>query len=126
MSMMEQVFKQLDAYGMLRATDAAKGIAERAVKAVDAFQIDKDKQQRLEETICRTCFYFRRSRIGGAAITRWCCGVCGRTQTAPSTATDKVCRPCGQEHLLCVQCGGDLETRVRRRKWPTPPTFKEG
>lgn len=117
---MEKPFRKHDAAAAVRATSMANHIAENAQKQVDGYRLDSEIAERSRVKRCRSCFYFRRSRIGGAAMTRWFCGVCGSPQSASSTATDTVCRTCSDAYNLCTQCGGDLEGRERRRKWPEP------
>lgn len=87
---------------------------ERARKAEE----DTDKQQRLEATLCKVCWYLR-DGIGGAAITNRPCGLCLADQRFSSTDTNLLCSNCAQAHELCKCCGADLHLRQRRQKpWP--------
>lgn len=101
-------------------TSIARAAAEEAVQSVRDFEADALKDRRLEVCECRTCHYIRSGRIGGCAMTAWFCGLCGKESLAGSTNTPRVCQDCGKKHSICTHCGGDLDMRDRRRKWPTP------
>lgn len=99
---------------VLYDTDYMKHLGKEAVKNAARWQIDPDKKLRQKASECRTCYYLRRGRVGGAAMTSFPCGLCGEVQLAGSTNTDRLCLKCGLEHQLCVYCGADVELRSRR------------
>lgn len=116
---MEHPYKALTTYAALWATNRAVDLAADHLNRAHAFNGDTERKQRLIESCCKSCWYFMRPRIGGAAMTTWYCGMCAKRALDGSTATDRVCLACAKEHRLCTQCGGDLDMRVKRRKWPT-------
>jgi hypothetical protein len=101
-------------------TSMARSYAEDALAAVASFNADEQRAARKTACECRTCFYLRSSRIGGAAMTYWNCGLCGVENLHSSTATPRICRECAEEHELCAECGGDVKMRGNRSKWPAP------
>jgi len=104
----------LDAVAVQRATETAHYIAEEGIKHALEFMADASKEKRLAVLECKTCFYFRSSRIGGAAMTTTNCRVCDKDITFGSTNVDCLCMSCGAVQELCVRCGGDLHMRPRR------------
>lgn len=109
--------RPLDIVAMVRATDRAAGSIERLRETVHRIDGDTERTARIADCRCKYCYYAR-GNIGGASITPFDCGICGATHSSPSTDTDVVCRDCARAHSLCRRCGGDFETRERRRKWP--------
>lgn len=105
---------KIDAVSVTRDTDTAKYIAEEGVKHALEFLADARKEKRQAACECKTCFYFRSGRIGGAAMTSANCGVCNKDMMFGSTNVDKICKGCGAKHQLCVRCGGDALMRPRR------------
>jgi hypothetical protein len=99
-----------------RATNNAKRYAEEYTSKVERFQKDADKEKRQNECKCKACFYFFKSRVGGAAMTHIDCGICDTEMLFGSTAVNPICNQCNKENGLCVQCGGDIEMKVRRKK----------
>lgn len=112
--------RPLDAYRIKWQTSMARIRAREAEQGVDGYRSDDGREKRMEVHECRSCFYLYRGRVGGAAMTNWKCGVCGTERTAGSTNTPSCCPDCAREHSLCTYCGGDLEMREGRRKFPTP------
>lgn len=98
------------------ATNNAKRYAEEYTAMVERFQNDADKVNRLAQCKCKSCFYFFKSRMGGATMTHVDCGICDSEMLFGSTAINPICDGCGKENGLCVQCGGDIEMKVRRKK----------
>lgn len=118
---MRRKYTPLKRYDIEFATQRAKMYAGELIEAVQNFQADSERKQRLAEAVeCKACYYLHRSRWGGASITRWHCGVCATEGIHGSTAVPCVCKSCAKEHELCSNCGGDLHMRVRRRTFPTP------
>ena len=99
----------------------AKEYGEKIVANALKWVTDADKVQRKKALECKTCFYLKRGRIGGCAMTDFPCGICGIKCMAGSTNTDRLCANCSKEHQLCIYCGSDLELRVRRKfNLPSP------
>lgn len=46
------------------------------------------------------------------------CGLCDQRQWFGNTCVDVICENCARTHNLCRHCGGDIEMKERRRKWP--------
>lgn len=82
---------------------------EETILAAERLKSDIDQTTRLSEKKCRRCYYLRKVRIGGAAITERDCGSCGVTMTFGSTATDVICKNCATKLELCMQCGSRLD-----------------
>lgn len=93
------------------------------IAQAEKIQSDPDKEARLSKCLCVVCFY-RGARIGGAAITSQPCMACHEVQQYASTVTDKLCRPCGTKHRLCVRCGADIELK-QRKVWPQADNHAE-
>jgi hypothetical protein len=99
---------------------ARQHVAEVRQNVTD-LDADARRAVRLATGECPCCFYLRSGRVGGAAMTTWFCGVCGKQDMHGSTATPKLCRECSTTHELCRECGGDLAMRSRRKKpWAEP------
>lgn len=77
---------------------------------------DADQTERLKARECKLCFYIRKHRIGGAAMTDAECQGCQKVMGFSSTATDKFCRDCSDKYRVCTRCGADMELASRRRK----------
>jgi len=103
----------IEASSVGHATDMAVLMGKNVIKRAEDFQKDVKKKQRLVKGECRACFYLG-SKIGGQTMTTSFCGLCDEEIMNGSTCVDRVCRPCGEAHELCVYCGGDLKMRVDR------------
>lgn len=103
---------------MITATEWAKSRVNHIIAEAKELENDDRVEDRTARHLCKACYYS--SRIGGAAITTQECMCCGEVQTYGSTSTDALCKPCAIKHSLCKRCGGDLEMRTKRRKWPAP------
>lgn len=114
--MPEQRPMAMDVANMSRATEMARLRVKHVLDLAEQISTDARKAERLKRQECKGCFYG--SRLGGAAITQRACMCCAQMQSYGSTATDVLCMPCAQKSELCKHCGGDIELRVRRRKWP--------
>jgi len=101
-------------------TTMANERADKAVKLGEAIKYDSGREGRIVACQCKACFYTKAvyGRMAGAAVTRQPCACCIVLQTYGSTSTDALCMACAREHSLCKHCGGDLEMRAGRRKWP--------
>lgn len=117
--------RPLDAYQVRFRTSMAIANAEEACAVVHDFEADADRERRLDVHECRRCFYLMCGRVAGQASTNWRCGVCGAERTHANTATPAACGTCAREHRLCTYCGGDIEMRRGRRKFPTPVRIED-
>jgi hypothetical protein len=45
------------------------------------------------------------------------CALCDNTIHSGSTHVNVVCDVCATTHQLCVNCGGDIDCREKRRKF---------
>lgn len=117
---MKQQRRTIDKFSVEWATDHGKAAAEGRISASLRYIADQDKITRVDDAVeCKWCFYFATSRIGGAAMTTWECGVCSKEQMSGNTNCPTLCDDCGKTWELCTNCGGDLHGRVRRKK-PLP------
>lgn len=103
---------------MVRASYHAKDIVDAHLKLMGDTINDSRRAERLKKHECKACFYIR-GKLGGAAMTHRACGICGEDQLYSNTNTDVLCRDCAVKHNLCKHCGGDLDMRPKRRKWPS-------
>lgn len=77
---------------------------------------DADRKGREAHQRCRWCHYARRGRLALQAFTEWTCIACDVVQPHhPNSEHPKVCMPCAASLGLCVECGGDVEMRDRRK-----------
>lgn len=106
-----------DISAMTSSTYFSRQMYLDVIDRADRSRQDLSKEERLKKCQCKACFYIR-GRLGCAAITERPCSGCGKRVTCGNTCIDKLCMDCAKKHSLCVHCGGDLEMRVGRRKWP--------
>lgn len=121
---MDRKAPNFDRYLLVSNTNRAKSRVDSALALAQRLTDDSDKTARLGAQLCKACHYF--SRMAGAACTAQPCACCASPQMYGSTATDVLCHSCAKEHSLCKHCGGDLEMRVARRKWPTDTPAPDG
>ena len=81
------------------------------LKKAEAVELDTKKEQRLITQNCKTCFYID-DRIGGSAITKSHCIICGKEIINSSTSVDKICEECSKEYGICRHCGGSLDMQL--------------
>jgi hypothetical protein len=81
----------------------------QAINTAEQLKTDAEKEQRLAAQQCRCCYYLRKVRIGGAAMTERPCGSCDTPMFFSSTATDVLCPECAQKQSLCKQCGARID-----------------
>ena len=93
---------------------AGEGI-KRTQKLSEQFTTDPERSERLEKQECMACFYCP-SRIGGAAVTVGVCGLCDKEEVFGNTCVDVLCKDCANRHDLCIHCGGDIESKQRRKQ----------
>lgn len=73
------------------------------------YYADGSKKIRKSMHICRCCFYFDTSRIGGSAITTVNCAGCDITLHFANTCTDIFCNDCAEELKMCKHCGAKMD-----------------
>ncbi len=77
---------------------------------------DSSKKDRIAGRKCACCYYtIGYSRIAGAAFTEWNCEICGKLSIYSNTAIPKCCDECSDNYDLCVECGGDINMKNRRK-----------
>lgn len=108
-----------DKVAMVYATERSLGYLEDALERAKKATEDTEQEKRIAANECKYCFYMK-GRIGGCAITEAFCALCGKSHSFGSTCVDRLCRPCASVNSMCCHCGGDLELRPRRKKWPEP------
>lgn len=80
---------------------------ENMKKSIDHYEKDPRKKARLDQLLCKTCFYLK-SGIAGQAFTNYSCRNCGKESSHPNTNTPKYCHQCGEENSCCVRCASKL------------------
>ena len=88
-----------------RNKDHVEGTTARLIQ----YYADKDKKTRKETHMCRYCFYFNTSRIGGSAITSVGCANCDIKMTFGNTCTDVFCDECADQLKMCKHCGAKMD-----------------
>lgn len=101
-----------------------KGWIEATKKIIDDIASDAERKVRLEKQECPFCFY-RKSRIGGAAMTSVQCGLCDETVRSSNTNVDVLCKMCAKDNGLCKHCGADIDLKSRRKRVLPVPTPTE-
>jgi ribosomal protein S27E len=97
------------------ATYMSKNRMASTIDRAEKFKQDPEVEKRHEEQECQVCFY-EKGRVGGAAMTEIECALCNKTTVFPSTNTDILCPECAKEHNLCKHCGGDIDSKKRRKQ----------
>lgn len=69
---------------------------------------DTKKKERLEEGLCKECYYFRGSPWAGQSFTTKNCEGCGIEMEFSTTDTDKYCKECSEAKQICKHCGAKL------------------
>jgi hypothetical protein len=101
---------------MISSTYRSKERVESWIELAKTVQDDTKKHERIKAHFCKACFYG--SHIGGQAIRSQPCMACHKDQMYSSTYTDALCLECSIDMQLCKHCGGDIDLRIKRRKWP--------
>ena len=115
---MQQKKTEIDWVSIERANYRARQSIDACLEGAANLTKDPESKKRLVEAKCKPCFYLYQARIGGAAITDRACGICDANKTFSSTATDPICHKCADNNGLCVQCGGDIDSKNRRNPYP--------
>ena len=108
--------KNIDQVSIMNANRFSKTCVDTTIRNAEALTSDNERKQRLDEMLCKSCYYLYHSRIGGQAMTDRDCGICDQTMRFSSTATDVVCLPCAVESALCKRCGADIDLKNKRNK----------
>ena len=114
---MRQNAGKLDKVAMIRSTETANAAVLDHLDRAARLQRDDQRVERMGRSLCSSCFYLQ-GWAGCASCTTRPCALCHEDQTYGSTATDMLCLPCARSNSLCKRCGGDIDLRVLRRKWP--------
>lgn len=122
---MKQPYRPLTEEWMRTRTSHARTAVDTVLMKARLIEADSRKTERVEACQCKACFYAHPDRIGGQALTESACGLCGKPLHFSSTCVDALCPECAKAHSLCTHCGGDLEMRTGRRKWPTAVIMPE-
>lgn len=96
------------------ATLTAQARARRYREVAENLAIDPQRQKRLAQHECPFCFYAA-GRGGGCAMTERQCGHCDNLVRACGTNIDALCPECAGQLGLCCHCGGDIESKLRRK-----------
>lgn len=69
--------------------------------------IDKDKERRVKEQLCKDCYYS--GFIGCDVLQQSKCGLCGETFFNISSNIDALCYYCAKDNGLCRHCGKEMD-----------------
>lgn len=103
---MEQKPAYVDKVYITRRTSVSKSRAQDLILLAESLVKDVDREVRLEQHLCKSCYYF--SRMSGQAFTRRPCGICNEVQTYSNTDTHDLCKPCAVENKLCKRCSAKM------------------
>ena len=76
---------------------------------------DSDRKKRLDQKLCKYCYYLQGEVIAGAAMTTSLCQICEKETLFGSTYIDKICTDCAKSHKLCKHCLSDIDYKKRRK-----------
>lgn len=83
---------------------------EESRAAIKAYDEDKSRKYRLEEGLCKYCYYIMRGHtFAGQMITHTNCHECGKEMVFPTTMTDALCLECAKKLNLCKHCGATMD-----------------
>jgi predicted nucleic acid-binding Zn ribbon protein len=108
----------LNRVNVAQATGRGKRYVEQTLLSAKKLSTDEDRKERLEKSLCLSCFYLFKARIGGAAMTQRDCAGCDKEMHFSSTSTDMLCLECAKFNCLCLRCGADVELKERRNPYP--------
>lgn len=78
--------------------------------AIKAYDEDKSRKYRLEEGLCKYCYYIMKGHtFAGQMITHTNCHECGKEMVFPTTMTDALCLECAKKLNLCKHCGATMD-----------------
>lgn len=82
---------------------------------LEKFDADPEKSERIEQVLCKCCYYSK-SQIGGQAFSSRQCASCDWIINASSTCVDVLCVDCAERRGLCKRCGADINLKNRRNR----------
>lgn len=83
---------------------------EESRAAIKAYDEDKSRKYRIEEGLCKYCYYIMRGHtFAGQMITHTNCHECGKEMVFPTTMTDALCLECAKKLNLCKHCGATMD-----------------
>lgn len=110
--------RPFDSVSVSRRTDENLRHVRDIAARLGRYEADAEKDVRLgdKKHLCRYCYYYATSRIGGSAVTSSECSLCDNTLHSGNTCIDLLCLECAKRNNLCQHCGADTKDRVRRRE----------
>ena len=112
---MEIAKKEVNESSVTFATDQAIYRRDAVVKNALDMLADAEKKERISKSTCVPCWYLGKRRIVGHAMSTRPCGICGHDVRSANTHVGTICLRCGTANELCVDCGGDVKMRPRRK-----------
>lgn len=104
----------LDRVSYTRITQRNRQIAEDFFVKAFKYKHDLDKRERKAAHLCKPCYYIM-GTVAGQAFTETECALCFKKLGFSSTLVDAICEECAKKKGLCRRCGGDLNSKVRRK-----------
>lgn len=98
-------------YRTTRHVEEIKRLRERLA----TFDADAEKTERIEQVLCKCCYYST-SQIGGQSMSSRQCASCDLIINAPHTCVDVLCVDCAERRGLCKRCGADINLKNRRNR----------
>ena len=90
------------------ATYLKMGHKKQILSQAEDISKDLEKSKREKEQLCKICYY-RTGIVAGQGFTHKDCESCDKTQTFPTTYTDKLCKPCAESNNCCRHCMAKME-----------------
>lgn len=84
---------------------------EHIEKLYKYFQEDPRKEFRMENRLCKSCFYS--TGLSGQAFSFSNCKICNKEIVSPNTDVDHYCKECSEKYDICVKCGADIDLEMR-------------
>lgn len=76
-------------------------------KKIEKYEADPNKEYRLKNFLCKTCFYLKNG-FAGQAFTKFECKNCDKEEHYPNTNVPKYCFECAGKHDCCVRCASKI------------------
>ena len=73
------------------------------------FDEDIRKEKRVEEQLCKSCYYVFNEGWAGQAFTEAECEDCGQTMIFATTNIDHFCLDCARKNNVCKHCGCKMD-----------------
>lgn len=106
---MEQKKKEWNKEDIRNASYYNKAHINEITAKLIKYYSDEEKAIRKSKNLCKCCFYYNTSRIGGAAITTRPCAECDTEMHFGNTCTDIFCDKCANKLNLCKHCGAKMD-----------------